>query len=169
MDLNPAILQELLNEDLDLPSKSLLQQFKREVLRVSLLKKYVPKDAAPLLHTEAIDKFVALNAEIANFQLSEQFKTSQLATQWKACIYDAVMSDEFQACTVTLAKACNNGYTGPGSSRMSNDTSFFTKMFASPLSSTSKSLRDLLTYYLCRMVSGRRNSARKLWKRYSIR
>lgn len=143
MEINPAFLQELLDKDLDCPSRSILQQFRREVIRTTLLKKYVPKEAAPLLHKEAIDKFVALNAEIAKFQLSEQFKNSHLATQWQACIYDALMTEEFQTCVVSLEKACNYGYTGPGSSRKASDTTFFTKMFGSTLSSTSTSLRNI--------------------------
>lgn len=151
MEINPVILQELLDKDLEVPTKSILQQFRREVLRQTLLKKYVPPSTAPLLHKEAIDKFIDLNNEVAKFRLSEQFKGSQLVNQWKAVIYDAVMTDDYQTCAITLERAINSGYTGPGSSRKSKDTSFFTKMFDSELSSTSSFLRN--TYL--RVITGK--------------
>lgn len=142
MDFDPEYLQLQLDKDLESDPKSILQQFRREVLRKTLLKKYVPKETAPQLEKEAIDKFVCLNNEIAKFRLSEQFKGSLLANQWKQCIYEALMSGDYQTSVLSLEKALGYGYTGPGSSVKSPDTSFMTKMFNSTLSTTSTSLRS---------------------------
>lgn len=135
MDFNPDTLLIYLDEDLQ-NSRTELDQMRMDCLRQSILKKFVPSTAAPSLHREALDNFICLNNDISKYRVSESFKSSSLFSTWRGYVYDALMSHEYQT-TISIREVLSYGACGPGSSRNIKDTSFLTKMFASPLTTTS--------------------------------
>lgn len=135
MEFNPDLLLNYLDQDSELAT-STLAKYRLDVLKKTILKKYVPEARGPQLHVEAISRFLELNERIAAFQMEPSFKSSELVSYWREDLFSLLMTGEYQT-TIGYGDLLNRGYCGPGSSRHAKDTSLYTKMFDSSLTTTS--------------------------------
>lgn len=139
MNFNSDYLLELLRKDLGDP-KDEIRAFRSSALMSSILKKYVSRSQEDGLHTEAIASFVAINDDIRNFRLDPSFITSSLFLTWRDEVYASLHKGPFQTHNFSLSSFLDRGKCGPGASLGCSDTSFYTKMFESPLTCTRTSL-----------------------------
>lgn len=139
MDFNPALMQQLLEQDLDIPLSG-ISHVRAEALKKSLLKKYVPRANLKRLQRAAFDKFVTINNAVGNHTLSGEFLSSEVFLVWKGLIQKALLNSELTGPCLTLQDCIEGGRQGPGVTNGNEDTLFFTKMFNSHMTTTSESL-----------------------------
>lgn len=150
MDFNPDMLQTLITYDLeahdtDMPLDEMsVVQVRCQSLRRSLFKKWIPDDQTGL-EDVAIAKFLSCNAACAQgFHLSTDADIRAIQLLARSHIASALTSaDGYNR--ITSQKCLEYGRTGPGSSRGVKHTSFYRKMFADSLTTTSLSLYKIYT------------------------
>lgn len=147
-------LQNLLDEDLQIHKTSNPNvRYAKEALSKSFLKKYVRSSDSSMLHEEALMNFKAWNSGLStNLDPSDT-----VMFLWKDILHSCLMSGPLQTSLITLNTCAQRGMTGPGASPDCKTNDFVTKMFDSPLVSTSKLLH---THYES-MLSPRWLSAEK--------
>lgn len=137
MDFNPELLLSFLTKDLNSNLDiSELNQFRSDVLKSTLLKKYVPKQKTAGYHAAALSEFARLNEEISHFRIESSFLESDLFHFWRAELYDAFHNEAYQTTPLTVTNCLTAAKCGPGASVGAKDTSFYTKMFNSELTAT---------------------------------
>lgn len=132
MDLNPDVLMEYLNKDL-CSIDGELEFYKANVLKNTMLKKFVPRSRASSLDAESKLKFKQLNNDIQNIVIED----SSFLRQWRNRLYDDLMCDDWQTNIVSLNRIVHFGYTGPGASIGALENSFLSKLFEGPITYTS--------------------------------
>lgn len=136
MNFNSDVLQEHLAQDLTSCDDE-LNLYRLRVLQRTLLKKFVPRERASTLDVEAKAKFKAINEIVSNYNLVENDSFFQ---RWRDQLHMDLMCDDYQSNTVTFGKCLALGRCGPGSSIGASGNDFYTKLFCSPVSSTSRFL-----------------------------
>lgn len=132
MDFNPDVLLEYLNKDLcNLDGE--LDFFRANMLKSSILKKYVPQSRASTLDAEGKLKFKLLNDSIQHIEI----ENSSFVKQWRDRLYDDLMCDDYQTNIVSFNRIVHYGATGPGASIGAIENSFLSKLFEGPITYTS--------------------------------
>jgi len=126
-----------------------VRQFASQALRKSLLKKF-SSDSKPSVAqtTVAREKFLAANSKCSLWEYSPVTSGDEvLLGEFRSSMYSFFTKDGFDlfdspACFIEYGK------TGPGASLGALGNDFYTKLFASPLTSTSESLYVLYSHYI---------------------
>lgn len=139
MDFNPDLLMQLLEQDLSTPLGG-VSQYRAEMLRKSILKKYVPPGKELSLQKLAFDKFVGINESVGRHIIDSSFLESEVFHLWRGLLHKSLLSDDLTGPSVTLSGCIGNGLQGPGVTNGNDDTLFFTKMFNSHLTTSSEFL-----------------------------
>lgn len=147
MDFNPALLQQLLERDLQFPFVG-LTAFRADMLRRTILKKYVAGGSSKALRSAAFLKFQGINDSIKPDVVDLDFQSTELFLLWKGVLQKALLSGEMTGPRVTMRGCFEHGNQGPGVTNGNSDTLFFTKMFNSDLTTTSGSLYNHYVYNL---------------------
>lgn len=150
MNFNSATLLEALLSDLKRrDSDDEIRDIRKDAMKNALLKKYVPDHhTRTALHGAAVDDFVSFNEKLRSFKLNASFTQSSLFRTWKCVLEKAFTMGDGQTAELTMHSCLAAGMCGPGSALKANDTSFFTKMFNSPLTTTSL---DLHRFYVANL------------------
>lgn len=159
MDFNPDVLQNLLMSDLgDLSAEPASnRKAAKEALAASFFKKWVPSNTSTLEET-AVAGFQAANARCRDFVIDRNSEDFAIYCTMKRMLYDVFYSGPLQTCVLTLDSSLSGGRAGPGSSRSTNHTDFFHKMFFGRLSTTS----TMLYYHYKHGISPRWQNAELL-------
>lgn len=132
---NPELLTQLLTLDLSSQNTSEINTTRIESLKASILKKYVPTQAANLsLDKQAKLDFISRNERVSLFEAD--FKSLPFLVSARVKLYDMFHSDAYQSNVLTLNQMASKGLPGPGSSRGTRHTDFVNKMFNSDLTCT---------------------------------
>lgn len=114
----------------------------------SLLKKYLHKNSQKM-DDAALAKFLAINSRCREWEPCYRDSWDEvLVGELKNTIYDFFHLNRRVPIFDTLDEFFHFGRTGPGSSIGSRSNNFYSKMFASPLTSTSKGLYQSYRSYL---------------------
>jgi len=134
MNFNSDALLEHLDQDSKL-CDSELSYYRVEVLKKTILKKFTTPQRLSVLDREAKAKFRQINDEVANFKVNY----TSFFGAWRTRLYDDLTENN---CTpyLTVGRAAQFGYCGPGASIGAKQNDFYTKLFCSPLASTSRFL-----------------------------
>lgn len=148
MGLNPRELSSKLLEDLEswfpkgcgsyppLPEAT-VQEAEAAGLITSLTKKLVTRDDKSL-SDKALELFLSENSRMKEFKVRPNTSIDEiLLNETKNLFQDVFRCDDIWW---TLDECFYHGKTGPGSSRKAKGTSFYEKLFSSPMSMTSSSL-----------------------------
>lgn len=134
--------------DVDAPPPDLtVKQFASVSLLKSFYKKYVERKSAEADRV-AFDKFIAINSKCMNWSLDLQTSKDEiLLGELKHALYNFWYKNGY-----SLVHSANDlldhGRTGPGASVNANGNDFYTKLFSSPLSCTSRGLYDMYEHYV---------------------
>lgn len=138
MNFDSAKFFEYLCQDLSSKKNDRISYIRAAVLRKTALKKFNYPQNRANLQKAAIDNFVKLNESIKPFHLSDlDDECLDIFNRCKSILYDSLMDLRYQSCSLTLNRAVQYSYTGPGKSIKSDFNNFVSKMFESPLSTTS--------------------------------
>jgi hypothetical protein len=138
------------------------KQFACLALQGNIIRKFVPADGNPVADAKAIEKFLAVNERQRVFD----FQKDTWGTLEKT-VYDQMKYDLFRALNpdgfnyVTLGHAFERLDTGPGASVDASGTTFYHKVGAGPLSTTS----DGLYRYYTGAIVGSRTERAETWRR----
>lgn len=138
------------------------KQFACLALQGNIIRKFIPADGNSVADAKAIEKFVAVNERQRAFDL----KKDTWGTLEKT-VYDQMKYDLFRALNpdgfnyVTLGHAFERLDTGPGASVDASGTTFYHKVGAGPLSTTS----DGLYRYYTGAIVGTRTERAETWRR----
>jgi hypothetical protein len=116
------------------------REFAAAQLHKNLLKKFQDSVGADA-DAKALSKFLAANERCRDYSLEYASWEAELVGTFKKVLYEFyLMLDD--ACLLSFNEILSRGRMGPGSSIQARGTDGFSKLFASPLSFTSKSLLD---------------------------
>lgn len=146
MDFNPDVLLNLLQSDLQLePNFKLsdctsIADARRWSLLQSIFKKWLPADTSAL-ESVALAGFYSANARCATVSLPRRPEfVGEVLDVARRKIQTYFYSGTDQSNVFTLDDILSKGRAGPGSSRMTDHTDFYQKMFGGPLSVTNTTL-----------------------------
>ncbi len=148
MNFDPDVLATLLEQDLDSSfQQDEISNFRKSVLKKTLLKKYVSQNNQASLDRPAIDSFIARNEAVENhFAVPAEY--SDLIAMVKSRLDKLLIKTVFvenvpvRHSLINYGSCLSKGRTGPGASRGTRSTDFVGKMFASKLTYT-----DSFLYY----------------------
>jgi hypothetical protein len=123
------------------------RQFAGQALANSFYKKFID-EVADDADTRAFEKFLAVNSDCRDWELTCSGSWDEvLVGELKQQLYDFFYPGGY--CLFTNHhQILDEGKTGPGSARGARGTDFYTKLFDSPLTTTSSKLEFLFQDYV---------------------
>jgi hypothetical protein len=139
MDFNPESLIGNLEDDAQRHT-SLLGSYRLEVLKSTLLKKYVASSSASIqLDRDARADFIRRNLDVQNFEVPESLLVNTLAHRLSIDL-TSDWDGEVNSSYLSLYKVAARGGVGPGASVKAPDDDFLSKLFSDSISCTSEAL-----------------------------
>lgn len=143
-DLGDLILSQDEYSPLELKEQNAL------ALRKSLLKKY-EFDVCSEANAAALSKFLGVNERCGNYKLElVSDRDHLLLGELKSILYQFCVPDQMSPILDSYDDILSYGKTGPGASRGANGNDFYTKLFSSPLTTTSEGLYIAYKHYIKR-------------------
>lgn len=124
------LLQKLLQDVQVIKPSDEMAYYRVEVLKKTILKKYVPLGGNAKLHSEATDSFIRRNDELSDKFVVPNHR-SGLFLAWQQRLHDVFMSGDWQSSVLTLNSCFLLGRPGPGATRGTKFTDFYRKMWNS--------------------------------------
>lgn len=151
MDIQPHALYSNLLQDL----KPFLSEdpygsekaFACHSLASSLLKKFTDDEDERVTYQRAYAKFLRLNEEVASYTVAPNTSLDEVLLNETKLAFRKFFDDAMDrnTCWWTLSECFARGRPGPGASLKANGNDFYTKLFSSPMSTTSRGLYDHFT------------------------
>lgn len=124
------------------------RQFACQALSATFYKKFVEHEAADA-NMRAFEKFSSVNSDCRDWELTCNTSVDEtLIGELKNSLYRFFYPSQIDPLIRNHHQILDVGRTGPGSSRMARGNDFYTKLFDSPLSTTSSMLYSLYEDYL---------------------
>lgn len=132
--------------------------FEVDVVRVKSLESAILKKfqggGSRLADDAALSKFLQVNKACGDYDLRVvSSEDEELVGELKNTLYHFFYPRQLNPILLSLDQFLEQGRTGPGASRGANGNDFFTKMFSSPLTTTSEGLYKAYSSYIRRFPS----------------